>query len=408
MPIRRTLLPVLLALCAWTLALAVPAAAQNPFETVIRVNDSIVTRFEVVQRTRFLEILRAPDASQAAAREALIDDRLKRDAAREAGIAPTQEDIQFGVEDFAARANLTGEEFLFALGDVGVEPETARDFVAVQLAWGELLRERFTARARPSEAEIDRALAVGTGRGDARVLVSEIVLPLTPELAEVSRERATAISQIDNFETFAAAARRFSVAPSRTEGGRLGWRSLSSLPPQVANRFLALQPGDVTDPVVIEGGIAIYQLRALEDTRPSASRNATLDYAVFRLAPGEPAAEVMGRINAFTDTCDDLYTLFPEAGPAQLSREEANRSTMGGSLAGVLDRLDPGEATILSAEAAGGQPAIVMLCARSVIREEDLSREEVAQQLFVRRLEAFGDSYLAQLRADAFIEVVVE
>ena len=39
---------------------AAPAAAQNPFEPVIYVNNKAVTRYEVGQRQRFMQILGAP------------------------------------------------------------------------------------------------------------------------------------------------------------------------------------------------------------------------------------------------------------------------------------------------------------------------------------------------------------
>ena len=147
----RTALPLRLAalLGLWLATLAPALAQQNPFATVVRVNDTAITRFEVGQRQRLREVLRRPDGTREAAREALVDDRLRMQAAREAGISPSEEDITFGVEDFAARANLTGEEFLAALEDAGIARETIRDFVAVRIAWGEVLRNRFAARARP-------------------------------------------------------------------------------------------------------------------------------------------------------------------------------------------------------------------------------------------------------------------
>jgi len=167
-PVRAALCALIVA-CAWMAAPIAATAQQSLFDTVARVNDSVVTRFEVIQRARLLGVLRRPDASPAAAFEDLIDDRLKEQAARSAGIIPTQEDIRFGIEEFAARANLTGEELLIAVSEVGIEPETVRDYIATLISWGEVVRERFTARARPSDAEIDRAVALGLDSGSTRV-----------------------------------------------------------------------------------------------------------------------------------------------------------------------------------------------------------------------------------------------
>lgn len=396
----RHLVATLLALAV--AVLAAPAFAQNPFETVLRVNEGIITRYEIAQRTALMRVLRMPETSTAAAEQALIEDRLKLGAAREADLLPTQEDIGFGVEDFAARAGISVEEFLLALDDVGIAPETVRDFVATSIGWGEVLRERFTAQARPSEAEIDRAMTLGTPSSRARVLLSEIVLPLEPGLEQATQERAAAIAQLTSFDAFAAAARRFSIGPTRADGGRLDWRPISSLPPQVAGRFLSLGPGDVTEPIVLGNTLALFQLRALEDAEPRIGDNAQLDYAVLRLVGEETAPGILATWRSRADGCADLFTIHPGADEARLQRREAERSALSAALRSVLDGLDPGEAAALPGSGAPGE--VVMLCARSAIREEDVSREEVAQQLFARRLEALGDSFLAQLRADARIE----
>jgi peptidyl-prolyl cis-trans isomerase SurA len=397
------IVPVLaLMLALWPTAQ--PAMAQNLFATVAQVNDSVVTRFEVIQRARLFQVMRRPNVTEESALQSLIDDRLKQEAARNAGIVPTEEDISFGLEDFASRANLTGEEFLIAVSEVGIEPETVRDYVRTLLLWGDVVRERFTARARPSDAELDRAMALGTEGGSTRVLLSEIILPISAEVAAATRERAAALTEIRGFDAFSAAARRFSVAPSRTEGGRLDWLPLSDLPPQIAPILLTLQPGDVTQPIPVQGGLALFQLRALEDRRPPLSGQVTLDYAMLRFPAGTDLGAEAARLRAETDRCDDLFGVFKGAGEDRLQRLSEARSALPGGLAPVLDRLDPGELAVLPPRVAGAGGGIVMLCERAEIREEDLSREEVRQQLFIRRLEAFGEAYLAELRAAAFIE----
>ena len=62
-----------------------PALAQNLFETVIRVNDQAITRFEIEQRARMLTLFRAPGDPIKLAREQLVEERLKMDAAITAG-----------------------------------------------------------------------------------------------------------------------------------------------------------------------------------------------------------------------------------------------------------------------------------------------------------------------------------
>ncbi len=390
--------------CAALLAPVTAAAQANLFDTVARVNDSVVTRFEVIQRTRLLGVLRRPDASPGAALDSLIDDRLQQQAARDAGIVPTEEDIGFGIEEFAGRANLTGEELLIAVSEVGIEPETVRDYIATLISWGEVVRERFTARARPSETEIDRAVALGLDSGSTRVLLSEIILPVTPEAAAATQERAAAIMELRSFDAFSAAARRFSAAPSAGNGGQLDWLPLSQLPPQIAPLLLGLQPGDVTRPIPLQGGLALFQLRALEDQRPPLGGTVTLDHATVRFPPGTDLEAERLRLRDLTDRCDDLYGVFQGAGEDRLQRDAGPRSALPAALGAALDRLDAGEMAVLGPQASGDGGRIVMLCDRQRIADEDLSREQIRQQLFGRRLEGLGEAFLAELRSDAFIE----
>lgn len=66
-----------------------PVWAQgNPFQPLIYVNDGAVTRYELDQRVRFMEALRAPETGAEAAEKALIEDRLRMFAARQLGITP--------------------------------------------------------------------------------------------------------------------------------------------------------------------------------------------------------------------------------------------------------------------------------------------------------------------------------
>ena len=74
--ISPTLFRGLALLCA-VLITAPMAGAQNLFAPVARVNDLVVTEFEVQQRQRFLQLLNAPGSDRDSVVESLIEDRLK-------------------------------------------------------------------------------------------------------------------------------------------------------------------------------------------------------------------------------------------------------------------------------------------------------------------------------------------
>ena len=124
----------------------VAALAQDAsFSPRLYVNDRAVSNFEVQQRALFLSLLRAPGDVQAEAIKGLIEDRLRSGVAKQQGLTLTAEAVTAGMNEFAARANLTGEQFIAALGQAGVAPETFRDFVSAGLIWRDVVRQNMQA-----------------------------------------------------------------------------------------------------------------------------------------------------------------------------------------------------------------------------------------------------------------------
>src|SRR6056297_2198577 len=121
-PLRRlghaTLLCVPLAL------MTAPAMAQSPFSAAVSVNDSVVTYYEIEQRALFLEVIRAPGNLQEQALEDLVNERLQVAEAVRMGVVAGPEEIEAGVREFAARAELEPGEFIRAMAEEGGAAET--------------------------------------------------------------------------------------------------------------------------------------------------------------------------------------------------------------------------------------------------------------------------------------------
>ena len=164
--------------------------AQNLFAPAIKVNDKVITRYELQQRARMLQLFRQPGDPQEEARKQLIEERLKVDAADAVGIVIPEADIAAGMEEFASRANMTTEQFIKALGGAGVAAQTYRDFIIAGVTWRTLIRAKFGPRVQVGSADIDRALASNAADG-VRVLLSEIYIPAPP-----GREQSGLIDQI--------------------------------------------------------------------------------------------------------------------------------------------------------------------------------------------------------------------
>lgn len=386
------------------LVTSAPVSAQNLFAPVAKVNESIVTEFEVQQRRRFLEVLNAPGATRDGALTSLIDERLRNEAVAEAGIELTPQGIADSLSEFASRADLSTEEFTQALGQSGISPETFRDFVVNSIGWRELVRARYASRVQITDAEIDRALGESNGSG-VRVLVSEIIIPAPPQQAARVNALAEQISQSKSAAEFSNYASRYSATASRGRGGHLPWQNLTDLPPSLQPLILSLAPGEVTDPLTIPNAVALFQLRDIEETNVTAPTYSAIEYATYYIPGGRTeaalaqAASIRGRI----DRCDDLYGIAKGQPAEVLERVTQAPAEIPQDVAIELSKLDPGEVSTTLTRANGQTLMLLMMCGRTAAANASASREDVTNALRQERLTGYAEQLLEQLRADARI-----
>ncbi len=383
---------------------AAPVSAQNLFAPVAKVNESVVTEFEVQQRQRFLEVLNAPGATREGALTSLIDERLRNEAVAEAGIELTPQGIEDSLAEFASRADLSTEEFTQTLGQSGVSRETFRDFVVNSVGWRELVRARYASRVQITDAEINRALGETQGSG-VRVLVSEIIIPAPPQQAARVNALAEQISQSKSTAEFSNYASRYSATASRGRGGRLPWQNLTDLPPSLQPLILNLAPGEVTDPLPIPNAVALFQLRDIEETIVAAPTYSEIEYAAYYIPGGrtEPALAQAAQIRGRIDTCDDLYGIAKGQPAEVLERVKKAPSDIPQDVAIELSKLDTGEVSTTLTRANGQTLMLLMMCGRTAAANASASREDVTNALRQERLTGYAEQLLEQLRADARI-----
>ena len=382
-------------------------AAQNLFAPVAKVNDNVITAYELSQRMAFLRLLRAPGDIRTLALEQLVEERLQGEEAKRLGITLTEDGLRTGMTEFAARANLTPEKFIEAIAQGGVAAESFRDFVAAGMLWREVVRARFAPRISISEIDIDTAIADAKPEPGTRVLLSEIMLPADNAANKrASRERAKALSQIKSIEEFSRAARQYSISSSKGDGGEIDWRALSSLPPALARMLRGMSVGDVTPPIDAGDRIALFQLRERREMPRATAANQQVKYAEYLLAGGRSPANlaIAAKLQAQTDQCDDLYSFAKGQPENVLTITTKPISQIPNDVGLELARMDDGEVSTALTRNGGQTLVVLMLCSRTNVPIEAISREQVSQQLANARLAGMAEGYLEELKANAFIE----
>lgn len=377
--------------------LPLTATAQGQFSPVITVNDSAITAYDLDQRQRLLTLFRTPGDLNALARQQLIEERLKQQEMDRAGIRITDEQLATEVEAFAGRANLSLDQFLGILSQNGVAAATLEQFVKVGVTWRDFIRMRYAPRAQVSDQDIARALGLSNGNADAlEVLLTEIIIPAPPPRAAQANAIAEQISQTRSQAAFEAAARQYSALPSRVDGGRLGWLPLSNYPPALQGLIAGLGVGEVTPPIPIPNGVALFQSRGIREVPQARATPSTVDYATMAFADVATAQAARVRV----DTCNDLYGLARGLPADVLTRDTVPPAQIPQGIALELAKLDMDETSVTTT--AGGNAMLVMMCGRTY-GDAQTDPEALRAQLQSQRLEQFANALLADLRAAATI-----
>ncbi|MEM9969191.1 MAG: peptidylprolyl isomerase [Pseudomonadota bacterium] len=387
------------ALAAW------PVFADGLFDPVARVNDAIVTEYEVEQRQRFLSVLDAPVTTREATIETLIDDRLRSQAVQDAGIELTEEGVAQSLAEFAGRAELTTEAFIANLREAGVDEETFRDFVVNSVGWRELIRGLYLGSVDVTDAEVDEALATSTNTRGINVLLSEVIIPAPEQEAEQAAELAQIIAEAGSQAEFSDLARQYSATASRGDGGRLPWTPVDQLPPSLQPIILGLVVGEVTAPLPIPNAIALFQLRGIREGTAPRQIYAEIEYATYAIPGGRsaPALAVAAQVRATVDGCKDLYKV-AQGQPEQLLEITAQApAAIPRDIAIELAKLDPGESSVALTRSNEQTLLFLMLCKRTATENAGVTRAQAADALRQRKLQDFADALIAQLRADARI-----
>ena len=373
--------------------------AKNLFAPAITVNDKSITYYEILQRESLLKALKAPGNPLEVARKQLIEDRLKVSVAEDLDVLPTEEEILTGMEDFSARARMDTVAFVQELSLIGVDEQSFRDFIIAGIAWRNAIQSKFGARSQVSETQLERTINANSSEGGLRVLLTEIILPVRPGQEKAAQDLAQALSKIRSRKAFSDAAQKYSAAPTRNTGGRVKWQNFEQLPSVLKPLIFGLAPGDVTDPLPIPNGLAIFQLRAFEEIEFKRGRAETIDYLTYEFRSN--ARDVTDKLQNEVDHCDDVYGIASQNADDIFSRQIKRPSKIGSETLATLQTLDAHEKHFSSR---GDKKLLLMLCARSSFAAGDApDLNQIRFGLRNKRLENYAEGFLQNLYQDARI-----
>ncbi len=402
-------------LSAWCL-LSPPMASAQQFAPVVVVNDEIITGYEVDQRMRLMDAAGGGAGGATtydAALEQLIDDRLKLQAARDAGIVPGEKAINEGFEDLA---RLNGSDPAAArqfFASRGVSDEALNAQIASEVAWRSLIRRRYLPRVRISDTELDGVVgATASSSTEREYLVSEIRLPIDASGEQAALARgADVLRRLSTGTSFVEVAREVSRGPTAAIGGDLGWVTASSLSPKAAQVVAGLGADRVSAPYVDGADVVLTGLRQIREPGGAAPTRYRLAQLVVGVAPNAPQAvadQALQRAqvarNQLTD-CSSVVALKSQYLPISGDLGEMTTTQMPGPVRDAVISLNAGDISQPIRSNDGFH--VIVVCDKATPAAQsaaDTPRDQIRNRLTAQKLARFSSSLLRDLRREAVIE----
>jgi peptidyl-prolyl cis-trans isomerase SurA len=411
------------ALLAITLALCPVLASAQGLRVVARVNDDAITDYDLSQRVvlaiRTTNQTDSPDLRKRLAPQILqqmIDERLQIQDARKLGLRATEGEISQRVGEIERSAGLAPGQFKQYLQGIGVPYEIATQQLEASISWLKIVRRRIRAQVDVSETEIDDTLArMRSNIGKTEAHVGEIFIPVdrNDQADEGRRSADRIVEQIRRGALFAPLAQQFSRGATAQNGGDLGWVLPGTLDAALDAAIDKLPIRTVSDPIRTPAGwhiLYVVDKRQFASARPDDIR-LNLVQMTLALPVNASAAEVeqasaeARKAMAGVRQCADLHAqsrLLKGASSGDLQNVRVADLASNRQMYDEIPKLPIGGTAGPFRVAEGLQ--VVSMCSKEGTNGLP-TRDSIAQQLLLSKLEAAGRRYMRDLRRTATIDI---
>lgn len=255
------LFPVL-ALAA--VACATPAAAQS---VAVVVNGQPILSSEIKSRSALLTLAGGgKGGGVAAARQELIEEKLKLAEAKRFGITAPDEQVNAAFASIAERSKLTPQQFAQAIGQRGVSAQTLKDRIRAEMVWAQFVRRKFSAQMQAQNSNI---LPPAGAKADNRAVQYTLrqvvfVLPKNATAAQINQRRAEANAARGRFPGCAQAV-QFATSLRDVAVKEPVTRSSASFGKELSEQLSKTKVGGLTSPDRGEQGIEMIAVCERKD-----------------------------------------------------------------------------------------------------------------------------------------------
>jgi peptidyl-prolyl cis-trans isomerase SurA len=340
--------------------------------------------------------------------------------AAEQGVRVSNADVDRAVAAVAQQNHLTPEQLQQAVEQSGQSFAAFRNQLGDQVVVQRLHESVVRDSVQITDSEINNLLNSPTYKaGEVHLAHIQISIPAGASAADIQAAQAKAQQAIDAIRggmDFHAAAIRYSDAQDALEGGDLGWRKMDEIPPAFADTVAGMKPGQVSP--ALRGPTGFHILKLVGQRAPS--RQVVTEYHARQILirPSELVTNEQAQQKA-----QDLYNRIVNKHEdfAKLAKDNSKdpttanaggdmgwfqRDQWGSTIAQQLSELKEGEVSHPFQSEAGWHIIQLEGTRKSDVTEES-ERNQARQAIGNRKAEQAYEDFLRQLRADAYVDILV-
>lgn len=416
---------------AASIAYAKPAEIEKIDRIIAVVDQAVLTEQELQDRIKSLSkqvekkggTLPAPDVLQKQILERLIVDSLQLQLAAQIGVKVDDAQLDKTIARIAEQNKLTLDEFKKVISEDGITFSKFREDIRNEITISRLREREVDNKVVVSEGEVDNYLTTQSSRAGEQddFDISHILVRMpqdsSPEDIEKARVKTEQILKaLSDGMSFAEASASYSDAPDALEGGNLGWRNASQIPPGFLESLKSMQPGEVSKPFRSQSGVHILKLNDRRASNSSLIVDQThVRHILLKKSEVVSEAEAKQKMDNIKERLDN-GTKFEEM--ARQYSEDGSASS-GGDLGWV----NPGD-TLPAFEQAMNALGIGEISAPVLTpfgwhivqvierRKQDMSKEaarfKARQEIRARKAEEAYNDWIREMRDKAYVELRLE
>ena len=389
---------------------ATPTAPQvQQIEGIVAVvNDDPISFTDVRQRARLLLLSlggQTPTPEQiqrftTQALEQLIDEKLQLQEAAEYEVEISESEISSSIARLAQQSGITRDALVQSLIQAGVNPVSLEEQTRADIAWRRIMGGLYGSRIRISDNQITEQIKrLQADAQKKQYLLSEIFLfaPSETDSAQALLAANSILEQLRAGAQFQVAAQRFSSAPTAATGGDMGWIVLDDFDDARKTTLEGLTEPGLTNPIVVEDGVYILNLRAVRD--PS-EKTTLVDVTRITVGDGSEAA-LKAAVEEISECSEIEDVVDADSNLRSVALQDLNIDDLGPEGKFMVESTDVGQATDIFAQS--GTLAVMYVCDRKDNVEAIPNRDQVEDRLYTQQLGMISERSLRNLRREATI-----